>query len=76
MKSGQDQCTVAFDDDRNDLGYLDDNGKIVINQEKLAPWFRGIEILDTHMTGCPIHGMPVVTSLSPQSRKTISLKVV
>ena len=70
------KCTVAFDDDRNDLGYLDDNGKIVINQEKLAPWFRGIEILDTHMTGCPIHGMPVVTSLSPQSRKTISLKVV
>jgi uncharacterized protein len=70
------KCTVAFDDDRNDLGYLDDNGKIVINQEKLTPWFRGIEILDTKITGCPMHGMPVIASMSPQPHKVISLKVV
>lgn len=70
------KCTVAFDDDRNDLGYLDDDGKVVINQEKLAPWFRGIEVLDTQMTGCPMHSMPVIARMSPQPHKVISLKVV
>jgi uncharacterized protein len=49
------KCTVAFDDDRNDLGYLDDDGKIVINNQKLQPWIRGLGTLDTHITGCPMN---------------------
>ncbi len=60
------KCTVAFDDDRNDLGYLDDDGKIVINNQKLQPWIRGLGTLDTHVTGCPIEGMPNDVLLSPQ----------
>ena len=59
------KCTVHFDDERNDIGYLSDAGKIVIAQDKLRPWLRGLETLDTDITGCPIHGLPAVEQRSP-----------
>jgi uncharacterized protein len=70
------KCTVAFDDDRNDIGYLDGDGKIVINHEKLAPWYRGLEVLDTQITGCPVHNMPLPATLSPQPQKVITIRAV
>ncbi len=59
------KCTVHFDDERNDIGYLSEAGKIVIAQDKLRPWLRGLETLDTDITGCPIHGLPAVEQRSP-----------
>jgi uncharacterized protein len=66
------KCTVAFDDDRNDLGYLHDDGTIVINNQKLQPWIRGLASLDANVTGCPLHNMPDEVLLSPQAVVTSS----
>lgn len=52
------KCTVAFDDERNDLGYLSNDGLIVIDNEKLSPWIRGLGTLDIGEVGCPISTMP------------------
>jgi uncharacterized protein len=70
------KCTVAFDDERNDIGYLDANGKIVINHEKLAPWYRGLETLDLAAVGCPIQGLAPATTPSPYPNKVILLRAV
>ena len=51
------KCTVAFHDDRNDLGYLDDDGTVRIDNDKLRPWIRGLGSLDPEDTGCPIKQM-------------------
>jgi uncharacterized protein len=54
------KCTVAFDDERNDLGYIAEDGSIVVNNEKLQPWIRGLGTLDTGDVGCPIQNMAAV----------------
>ena len=51
------KCTVAFDDDRNDLGKVEDDGTISIDNQKLTPWIRGLGTLDVADTGCPIQNM-------------------
>jgi uncharacterized protein len=52
------KCTVAFDDDRNDVGYLNLDGSVVINNEKYQHWIRGLGTLESEITGCPIKSMP------------------
>lgn len=59
------KCTVALTDDRNDLGYLSEEGRVIIANEKLSPWARGFEELDADITGCPVHGMSKTTMISP-----------
>lgn len=59
------KCTVALSDQRNDLGYLSDEGVLVLNQQKLHPWIRGLETLDTTVTGCPMKGMESSELISP-----------
>jgi hypothetical protein len=49
---------VAFDDDRNDVGYLNLDGSVVINNEKYQHWIRGLGTLESEITGCPIKSMP------------------
>jgi len=63
------KCTVALSDARNDLGFLDDNGQIVLSQEKLKPWIRGIETLEPKVTGCPIVGLPTLDISSPTKER-------
>lgn len=65
------KCTVALDDTRNDLGYLDANGHLVIDQEKHKLWFRGLETLDLVTAGCPMKGMPKSDSKSPSPGEPI-----
>jgi uncharacterized protein len=65
------KCTVAFHDERNDLGYLAEDGTIRIDNEKLSPWIRGLGTLDPEDTGCPIQRMGPAPL-----RKTGSLKGV
>lgn len=52
------KCTVALDDERNDLGYLDANGRLVLDHEKHKLWYRGLETLDINTVNCPIIDMP------------------
>ncbi len=59
------KCTVHFDDERNDIGYLSDEGETIVAQDKYRPWLRGLETLETDITGCPIHGLPRVEQKSP-----------
>jgi uncharacterized protein len=47
------KCTVALDDERNDIGYIQEDGKLRLFQEKLKPWIRGIESLDLKTLACP-----------------------
>jgi len=47
------KCTVALDDERNDIGYIQEDGKLCLFQEKLKPWIRGLETLDRKMLACP-----------------------
>jgi len=47
------KCTVALDDERNDIGYIQEDGKLRLFQEKLKPWIRGLENLDLKTLACP-----------------------
>jgi uncharacterized protein len=70
------KCTVAFDDDRNDLGYLNDDGTLVINNQKLQPWIRGLGTLNPDVNGCPINGMDQNDLLSPFPANSKNQRVV
>lgn len=59
------RCTVALNDERNDVGYMDDDGLLVLNQAKLTPWFRGLGTLDETTIGCPMRGMSTESLPSP-----------
>lgn len=52
------KCTVAFDDDRNDIGKLLEDGSLQLNQDKLQLWLRGLKTLDTTTLGCPAYKLP------------------
>ena len=65
------KCTVALSDERNDLGYLSEEGELILNDKKLHPWMRGLETLDPKVAGCPLSGMPkeiLKSPVSPTSR--------
>lgn len=47
------KCTVALDDERNDIGYIQEDGKLHLFQEKLKPWIKGLETLDLKTLACP-----------------------
>jgi len=51
------KCTVAFHDERNDLGALQEDGTIQIDNDKLLPWIRGLGSLSVEEAGCPIKNM-------------------
>lgn len=70
------KCTVAFSDERNDLGYLADDGSIVIDNEKLAPWIRGLGSLEVEDVGCPIQRMPRVEPRATQNGTLAGISVV
>lgn len=56
------KCTVALSDDRNDIGKLNADGTVTIDNAKLRPWLRGITTLDPSELGCPLATLP----LAPQ----------
>ncbi|MEI9995057.1 MAG: hypothetical protein WDM91_10715 [Rhizomicrobium sp.] len=51
------KCTVALDDVRNDIGSLNADGTIALNNVKLRPWLRGFGTLDPESMGCPLRDM-------------------
>jgi len=46
------KCTVVFNDDRNDIGYINKNGEVFIN-DKLKLWIKGLESMDLSTLACP-----------------------
>lgn len=54
------KCTVALSDDRNDIGSINADGTVAIDNAKLRPWLRGLTDLDPAVLGCPLGGLPRV----------------
>lgn len=52
------KCTVALNDPRNDVGRINADGTLTIDNPKLRPWIRGFEHLDEQVLGCPLAGLP------------------
>lgn len=61
------KCTVALNDSRNDIGSLNNDGTLTINNDKLRSWVRGFESLDEETLGCPLAQLP--QALSPDTYK-------
>ena len=47
------KCTVALQDERNDIGRINEDGTLDINNEKLRLWFEGYVELSPSALGCP-----------------------
>lgn len=47
------KCTVAFEDERNTVGRLAENGDLVIDQERHLPWLQGLISGDPLALSCP-----------------------
>jgi uncharacterized protein len=47
------KCTVAFEDDRNTVGKLTENGDLVIDQSRHLPWLQGLVSGDPLALTCP-----------------------
>lgn len=54
------KCTVALNDNRNDLGALREDGTLEIDNDKLRPWLRGLQDMDPETLGCPLATLPSV----------------
>lgn len=51
------KCTVALYDSRNKIGYLDDEGHVIVDSDKLNPWLRGVSTLDSASLACPLKNL-------------------
>jgi len=51
------KCTVAIDQEFNDLGRLDEFGKIVIDKKKMSRWTHALVSLDPAEMKCPLSRM-------------------
>jgi uncharacterized protein len=49
------RCTVAFNDPRNQVGWIRADGTLSIDLERSRLWFEGFETLDATMLYCPLH---------------------
>lgn len=67
------KCTVAFNDDRNVLGYIDLDGSLIIDNDRFRPFLRGLESLNPSEAGCPIWGIKHSSVPAPQRSQTITL---
>ena len=67
------KCTVAFDDERNDLGKLQLDGSLDIDNNKLQPWIRGIGSLNLTDTGCPVSKMQTIQEINGSSKRVVRI---
>lgn len=51
------KCTVALDDDRNDVGIIRDDGSLQITDAKVRTWMTGFADFDRETLGCPLSTM-------------------
>ena len=52
------KCTVAFNDDRNRIGELNENGSLTLDHDKIQLWLRGLKSMDPSTLGCPAYKLP------------------
>jgi uncharacterized protein len=50
------KCTLAFEDDRNVVGRLEENGDLVVDHARHLPWLRGLVSGDPLALSCPARG--------------------
>jgi uncharacterized protein len=62
------KCTVALSDERNDIGHLNRDGTVTIDNEKLRPWIRGLATLNADLLSCPLHNLPKAPAKSDSHR--------
>lgn len=48
------KCTCALDDPSNDVGRLDEDGTLVLDQDKMRVWTRGLESGNSSELSCPL----------------------
>jgi len=48
------KCTVALNDTRNDIGKINPDGTLTINNQKFSTWIQGFISLDSWQMGCPL----------------------
>lgn len=53
------KCTVALNDDRNNIGFLKEDGTLEISNEKLQRWFSGYAGLSEKTLGCPLSTLAI-----------------
>lgn len=54
------KCTVAFSDDRNVIGQINDDGTLSITNDKLFLWTRGLRSQNLAELSCPFHNLPKI----------------
>jgi uncharacterized protein len=47
------KCTVLLDSPVNDVGAINEDGTLTIDQPRLRRWFRGLQSLDASALSCP-----------------------
>jgi uncharacterized protein len=57
------KCTVALNDSRNDIGALNPDGSISVDENLLRTWVRGLGSLDLTELGCPAQNLPSVAKV-------------
>jgi uncharacterized protein len=55
---GINKCTVALEEDANNVGLLRNDGSMLIRREKLLNWARGLESGNEQELLCPLRNMP------------------
>ncbi|EJR26679.1 radical SAM protein [Bacillus cereus] len=50
------KCTVVLNDPRNQIGFLKQDGTLILNKERLNQWFSGYSNLDEDILSCPLKG--------------------
>jgi uncharacterized protein len=51
------KCTVALSDDRNNVGKINADGTLTINNQSFNSWTKGFITLDSWQMGCPMSYM-------------------
>lgn len=59
------KCTHALNDPRNEIGYLDPDGTLLMDTTKMRPWLRGFVSGDAKELACPLQGMPPQDAVMP-----------
>jgi len=51
------KCTVALRDERNRVGHITEDGRLIIRQDKMVPWIQGLTTQEQNSLECPLRAM-------------------
>lgn len=70
------KCTVALNDDRNDVGRINEDGTFTLHRDKYLPWMKGLETQDPFALSCPYASHIKQTPVNANSARVISIQAV